>query len=223
MTVAYEQRQYAVPADATEVVLVRHGASAAAVPGERHELLEGRGDPPLSPTGVEQAEAVGARLAREPLARIFTSTLQRTAQTAAPLARLTGMEPVAVADLVEVNLGEWEGGEFRIRAYSGDPLVLRALREERWDVLPGAESQDAFAERVRRGIDRVVAESGPGVSVAAFVHGAVIGELCQQATGSRPFAFVRNVNTSISRLVVHGDGSLLLRSFNDIAHLGPAG
>jgi 2,3-bisphosphoglycerate-dependent phosphoglycerate mutase len=215
----YEQRQYQVPADATEVVLVRHGASAEAVPGESHEMLEGRGNPPLSETGRAQAERVGERLAREDLAGIFTSTLQRTAQTAAPLARRTGLEPAAVADLVEVSLGDWEGGEFRIRAYQGDPLVLRALREESWEVLPGAEPMADFAARVRRGLDEVVRRSGPGVSVAAFVHGGVIGELCRQATGSRPFAFIRNDNTSISRLVVHADGTLLLRSFNDIAHL----
>jgi len=219
MTVSYEQRQYAMPEDATEVVLVRHGASAAAVPGETHEILEGRGNPPLSPTGVEQAEAVGARLAREPLARIFTTTLQRTAETAAPLVRLTGLEPVAIADLAEVSLGDWEGGEFRIRAYQRDPLVMRALREERWDVLPGAETMEDFAERVRRGIAEVVAQSGPGVSVAAFVHGGVIAELCRVATASRPFAFLRNDNTNVTRIVVHPDGTLFLRSFNDITHL----
>ena len=219
MNAGYEQRQYAVPADATEVVLVRHGASAAAVPGETHEMLEGRGNPPLSPTGREQAEAVCARLAGENLAGIFVTSLQRTHQTAAPLVRATGLQPVAIADLSEVSLGDWEGGEFRIRAYHGDPLVLRALREENWEVLPGAETMAGFAERVRRGLDEVVRRSGPGVSVAAFVHGGVIGELCRQATGSRPFAFLRNDNTSVTRLVVHGDGSLLLRSFNDTAHL----
>ncbi|MEA2126810.1 MAG: 2,3-bisphosphoglycerate-dependent phosphoglycerate mutase [Solirubrobacteraceae bacterium] len=219
MVVAYEQRQYSVPADATEIVLVRHGASAAAIPGERHEMLEGRGNPPLSETGIEQAEAVGERLAREPLAAIFTSTLQRTYQTAAPLARRTGFTPVQVADLAEVGLGEWDGGEFRIRAREGDALVMQAMREERWDVLPGAEPMDAFAERVRRGIDHIVATVGPGVSVAAFVHGGVIADLCRQATRSRPFAFLLNDNTNITRLVVHGDGSLLLRSFNDIGHL----
>ncbi|MEJ7892557.1 MAG: histidine phosphatase family protein [Solirubrobacteraceae bacterium] len=219
MTVSYEQRQYAVPEDATEVVLVRHGASAAAVPGETHEILEGRGNPPLSPTGVQQAEAVAERLAREPLVRIFTSTLQRTAETAAPLVRRTGLEPVAIADLAEVSLGDWEGGEFRIRAYQGDPLVMRALREERWDVLPGAETMEDFAERVRRGIAEVVALSGPGVSVAAFVHGGVIAELCRVATASRPFAFLRNDNTNVTRIVVHPDGTLFLRSFNDITHL----
>ena len=215
----YEQRQYEVPPDATEVVLVRHGASAAAVPGETHEMLEGRGNPPLSETGREQAAAVCARLAREPLARIFVTSLRRTHQTAEPLVRSTGLDPVAIADLTEVSLGDWEGGEFRIRAHHGDPLVLRALREENWEVLPGAESMAGFAERVRRGLDEVVRRSGTGVSVAAFVHGGVIAELCRQATGSRPFAFLRNDNTSITRLVVHGDGSLLLRSFNETAHL----
>lgn len=215
----YEQRQYSVPADATEVVLVRHGASAAAVPGETHEMLEGRGNPPLSDTGVEQAEAVCARLAGEPLAGVFVTSLQRTHQTAEPLVRRTGLEPVEIPDLSEVSLGDWEGGEFRIRAHHGDPLVRRALREETWEVLPGAESMAAFAERVRRGLDEVTRHSGAGVSVAAFVHGGVIGELCRQTTGSRPFAFLRNDNTSITRLVVHGDGSLLLRSFNDTAHL----
>jgi len=216
---SHEQLQYAVPADATEVILVRHGAAVAAVPGERYEMLDGRGNPPLSKTGVQQAEAVAARLAREPIAAIFTSTLHRTQQSAAPLARLTALEPTALADLVEVSLGEWEGGEFRTRAYERDPLALRALSEERWDLLPGAEAMEVFAERVRRGLDELVAASGTGVSAVAFVHAAVIGELCRQATQSRPFAFVRNDNAAITRLVVHADGSLLLRSFNDIAHL----
>ncbi len=219
MTARYEQRQYSVPADATEIVFVRHGASAEAVEGERHEMLEGRGNPPLSPTGVEQAEAVGARLARETFTAIFTSTLQRTHQTAAPLVRSAGVEPTELADLAEVSLGDMEGGEFRIRAYQRDPVVMRALAEERWDVIPNAETMEAFAARVRRAVDQIVEHAGAGVTVIAFAHGAVIGELCRQATQSRPFAFMRNDNTSITRIVVHADGSLYLRSFNDTAHL----
>src|SRR3954462_4705157 len=53
----YPQRQFVLPPDATEVVLVRHGASAAAVPGEPFEQLEGQSDPPLAPEGEEQARA----------------------------------------------------------------------------------------------------------------------------------------------------------------------
>jgi hypothetical protein len=47
----------------------------------------------------------------------------------------------------------------------------------------------------------------------------VIGELCHQATSSRPFAFAHSDNASITRLVVFPGGRWLLRSFNDIAHL----
>ena len=55
--------------------------------------------------------------------------------------------------------------------------------------------------------------------VAAIVHGGVIGEVCRQATGSRPFAFVHSDNGSFTRLIVSAEGGWLLRSFNETAHL----
>jgi len=79
---------------------------------------------------------------------------------------------------------------------------------------------DAFAARVRAGLRAVVERTGPGRVAAAFVHGGVIGELCRQATSSRPFAFVHADNGSVTRLVAFADGRLLLRSFNDTSHLG---
>ena len=44
MSESYPQRAWALPENATEVLLVRHGASQAAVPGEPFELLEGHAD-----------------------------------------------------------------------------------------------------------------------------------------------------------------------------------
>jgi probable phosphoglycerate mutase len=220
MPETYHQRQFALPPGATEVILVRHGASAPAVPGEPFPLLDGHGDPPLAPEGVAQAEAVAVRLAREDLRAIFVTPLQRTHASAAPLSARTGLPPAVVPDLVEVSLGEWEGGEFRIRMAEGDPIAIQAVSEERWEVIPGAETMEALAQRVRVGIQAVVALAGPDTRVAAIVHGGVIGEICRQATGSRPFAFVHTDNGSLTRLIVLPDGGWLLRSFNDTAHLG---
>jgi probable phosphoglycerate mutase len=219
LTQTYPQRAFTPPPDATEVVLVRHGASAAAVPGEPFETLEGQSDPPLAPEGEQQAQAVAARLAGERFAALFVTPLQRTAQTAAPLAELTGLSPVVVPELREVGLGEWEGGELRIRAAHRDPMFFEVIEAERWDVIPGAEPADEFAARVRAGLESVVAAVGPGASAVAVVHGGVIGELARQATQSRPFAFVHADNCSITRLVVFAEGRWLLRSFNDVAHL----
>jgi probable phosphoglycerate mutase len=219
----YPQRGFVPPPDAVEVLLVRHGASEAAVPGEPFALaLDGRGDPPLSAEGRRQAEAVARRLAAEPLSALFVTPLRRTSETAAPLAAASGLEPVVVPGLAEVYLGDWEGGELRIRAANGDPLLARMLEEQRWDVIPNAEPMEEFAQRVRAGLDELLAAAGPGALVAAFVHGGVIGELCRQATDSRALAFAQADNGSLTRLVVLADGRWLLRSFNDTAHLSGA-
>ena len=147
----YPQRAFSLPPDATEVVLVRHGASAAAVPGEPFPLVLGRGDPPLSPEGEQQAAAVADRLAGEPLAgalRHAAAPHRRRPRRRWPSAR--GSTPSPIEDLCEVHLGEWEGGEFRIRVAQGDQTALQLLREERWDLIPGAESARR-ARGARRG------------------------------------------------------------------------
>jgi probable phosphoglycerate mutase len=215
----YSQRAFSRPPGATEIVMVRHGASADAVPGQPFPLTDGHGDPPLSPVGQHQAQAVGERLAGEPVDALFVTGLARTVQTAAPLAERIGAEPEVVPGLREVKLGDWEGGEFRIRVQQGDPLAIRVVTEERWDVIPGAESMDAVAARVRAGLEEIVERTGPDATAVAVLHGGIIGEACRQATSSRPFAFVHSDNCSLSRIVVLPDGRWLLRTFNDVAHL----
>lgn len=206
---------------------MRHGASEVALPGARFPLVDGRGDPSLSEEGYDQARAVGERLATEDISRLFVTPLRRTHQTAAPLAKATGLAPAVVEELAEVRLGDWEGGEYRVRAARGDPLIRRVFDEERWDVIPGAESLESLGKRVRAGVDSIVAATGHNAVAAAVAHGGVIGEICRQATDSRPFAFVHSDNGSVSRLVIGAGGRWMLRSFNEISHLairtGPSG
>ena len=214
---AFVQRRYEVPPGATDLLLVRHGASAAYVEGAPFSLVDGHGDPPLSADGLAQAELVSARLAAARIGAIYVTNLRRTAETAAPLAARLGVDVRVEADLREVNLGEWEGGIFRKNVADGHPISLRMLAEERWDVIPGAESSAALAGRVQAAIERIAA-AHPGQRVAAFTHGGVIGQALALASGSRPFAFLGAENTSISRLVITAD-RWIVRSFNDTAHL----
>jgi 2,3-bisphosphoglycerate-dependent phosphoglycerate mutase len=214
---AFRQRRYEVPPGATDLLLVRHGASQAYLDGNLFPLVNGHGDPPLSAEGKEQAARVCARLAAAGVEAIYVTNLRRTAQTAAPLAEELGLEARVEADLREVYLGEWEGGIFRKMVAEGHPVSLRMAAEERWDVIPGAEPAAELAGRVRGAIERLaVAHSGQ--RVAAFTHGGVIGQALAQASGSRPFAFLGAENASISRLVVTGD-RWIVRGFNDTAHL----
>jgi probable phosphoglycerate mutase len=213
----YPQRPFVAPPGSTHVFLVRHGASQPAVPGASFPLVDGHGDPGLAPEGREQAERVAARLAEESIDAIYVTSLRRTHETAAPLAARLGLEPVVEPDLREVHLGEWEGGSFRQHVAEGHPTAIRVFVEERWDVIPGAESQEVFSARVKAGIDRIVAGNA-GQRVAVFAHGGVIGELLRQASeSSRGFVFATADNGSISHLVTVG-GRWLVRRFNDTSH-----
>jgi probable phosphoglycerate mutase len=220
-TRTFRQSRFVRPPGACEILLVRHGESAPYVEGVPHPMVDGQGDPPLDPNGVAQAEAAAERLLRtgEPIDAIYVTTMQRTHQTAAPLAARLGITPVELADLREVHLGEWEGGEFRRRMAEGDPIGVRAAAEGRWDVIPGAESTEAFAERVRRGITTIAA-AHPDQVVAAFVHGGVIGQVVNLATGAGGFAFAGADNASISHVVITAD-RWVVRCFNDTSHLSP--
>jgi probable phosphoglycerate mutase len=213
----YRQVQFAPPAGSTELLLVRHGESEVIVAGQSFPLLNGQGDPALSPEGVDQAAAVCTRLEEEDIDAIYVSPLRRTSETAEPLAQRLGRTPAIERDLREVHLGEWEGGVYREKVIEGDPLGLRILAEQRWDVIPGAEPAEAFSRRVRGAVERIAA-AHPGHRVAVFAHGGTIGEILHQATGSQPFAFMGADNASISHVVV-SDDRWILRRYNDTSHL----
>lgn len=223
MTAPVRQVRFERPPGATELVLVRHGESMPAVPGESFELVEGQGDPALAAEGHQQAESVGGRLAREGgVDAVYVTPLRRTADTAAPFLRRCDEAGVAVpvaveADLREVHLGDWEGGLFRVKMREMGPVAARMLDEERWDVIPGAEPAAAFGARVRAAIGRIH-DAHPDQRVAIFTHGGVIGRILSEASGARPFAFNGADNGSISHVVVVGQ-RWIVRRFNDTAHL----
>lgn len=216
---SFEQTPYELPPGATEIVMVRHGASSPPIEGIPNPLVGGHSDPALAEAGRAQAELVAEGLRHEPISAIFVSTLRRTGETAAPLAEALGLEPVALSELREVFLGDFEGGIYRIKTAEGDPVIRQVFEQEAWSAIPNAERFEDFGPRITAGVEKIVEQTGPDRAAVAVLHGAVIGQLCRQATESRPFAFVHADNGSVSRLVVNPDGRWLLRSFNDISHL----
>jgi len=220
MTREYRQRGFIRPPGATEVLLIRHGESRAATAERPFPLVDGHGDPELHPDGRLQADRLAERLRDQPIAAIYVTNLRRTTETAAPLCRALGLTPVVVPELREVHLGDWEGGLLRIKAHDNDPIYQRVIAEQRWDVIPNAESRERFHVRVMRGLARIVAAHRDQL-VAAVVHGGVIAHVLAQATAARPFAFNGADNASISHIVVLPSDTIVLRRFNDTAHLTP--
>ncbi len=216
---SFPQYRFAAPAGACELLLVRHGESEAAVEGEEFEDMDGHADPPLSVQGREQAERLAVRLQAEHIDSIYVTSLRRTAETAAPLARILGIEPSVEPDLREVFLGEWEGWVFEQKLADRDPIATQMIREQRWEVIPGAESNESLRARVGPAIERIAARH-PDQRVVVVAHGGTIGEILAAASGSQPWAFVGADNASISHLVIT-EARWVVRRFNDTTHLDP--
>lgn len=213
----YHQKRFERPPGATEILLVRHGASAPLVEGQPFPMSGGQGDPGLAIVGREQAEKVGARLVKEQIDAVYVSSMRRTHETAAPLLAANGMTAVEDRDLREVHLGDWEAGVLRRMAAQNHPIYLRMHAEQRWDVIPNAERSEDFSGRTVGAIERIVAAHRDQL-VVVVCHGGVIGAICAHATDSRPFAFGGADNASISQLVVTQE-RWMLRRFNDSSHL----
>ena len=88
--------------------LIRHGATRNN--RERPPRLQGRRlDAELSPEGLEEARRTAAVLAPCPLDAVYSSPLLRARQTAEPMAVPRGLDVQIVEELVEVDVGRWEG------------------------------------------------------------------------------------------------------------------
>jgi probable phosphoglycerate mutase len=67
----------------------------------------------LGEAGKAQAEQLGCRMSREPIAAILCSPRERTQETALPIALRCGVGEIAIcAELDEIDFGDWSGKTF---------------------------------------------------------------------------------------------------------------
>ena len=175
---------------------------------------------PLTPLGLAQAAALGARLAKgsgttTPLfACIHSSTAVRAVGTAAAVAAATGLDPSSIIqspDLLELDMGAWEGGD-RAACYNAETLTAIDADPTGWAPPGGGESQAGVEERMAAYVASSILPSlvpggPPGVLVG---HGLAIKCLLRRILGADPAVFAaRNVrldNTGITEVGLSGNG-----------------
>ncbi|WP_182874342.1 bifunctional RNase H/acid phosphatase [Microbispora sp. H10670] len=203
---------------ATSLLLLRHGQTPLSI----EKRFSGLGDPELTPTGLAQAEAAAARLARGPrrVEVIVTSPLARARQTAEAVASRTGSAVLVDEDLRETDFGAWEGYTFaeiqrrwpdELAAWLADPEVAP----------PGGESFASTARRVEEARERIV-KAHESRSVVVVSHVTPIKTLIRFALGAPPEALYRmHLDLAcLSAIDYYADGPSVVRTFNDTAHLG---
>lgn len=124
------------------------------------EIVGGWYDSQLTPSGERAAAAVGTRLRTlipaKAAVEIFSSDLKRAQQTAAPVSKMLGVQPVLDARLREKSYGVGEGRPqawFRARFIPPPPTGDRMDHDEG---IPGAETRAVFARRLYAAMDDIL-------------------------------------------------------------------
>ncbi|HET7618348.1 MAG TPA: histidine phosphatase family protein [Vicinamibacterales bacterium] len=200
----------------TRVFLVRHGASAAS----REDAFAGATDVDLSDEGRQQAERLGARLAREPLAAVYASPMRRTRETAAIIARPHGLEPMTRDALREIDHGHWEGlrrSEVEQR-FAGE---YAAWEEDPFTFAPeGGETGLAVMARALPVLREIVRQH-PGGRVLVVSHKATIRLALASLLGFDPRAYRDTLDQqpcSLNIVDFPDPVRARLMLFNDISH-----
>jgi glucosyl-3-phosphoglycerate phosphatase len=144
-------------------VLWRHGQTR----WNAEHRFQGQTDIPLDATGLAQAAAAAQRVAALRPAALYTSDLSRAQQTAAPLARLTGLPVTLDKDLRERYGGDWEG--------LSDAEIRERYPAERatWNP-PNGEPTLVVADRVAGALRRIADTLDDGQLAVAVGHGAAL-------------------------------------------------
>jgi probable phosphomutase (TIGR03848 family) len=171
-------------------LLVRHGQSTANADGLLAGWLPGIR---LDDKGMDQAAALGRRLAVLPVARIVTSPLERCQETAAAIAEALRFSGQTQLDdgIGECRYGAWTGR--LLKELAEEPLwrtVQDAPTEARFPDSPDYPGETLVAmqqravETVRRHDAEVAEEGGPHAVWVAVTHGDVIKSVLADAAGT---------------------------------------
>jgi alpha-ribazole phosphatase/probable phosphoglycerate mutase len=135
--------------------------------------FQGHIDIPLSEQGIEQARALGRRLANQKISAVYCSDLGRAVETARQIAAPRGLDVITLAGLREMNFGRWEGLTFdEIRKKYGDVLKQWWNKPLSMDV-PGGEGLSGLVSRIVPAVREIV-ERHMDEQVAVVCHGGPI-------------------------------------------------
>jgi broad specificity phosphatase PhoE len=216
------------PVPATVILLVRHGTTATTgskLPGRAPGLN-------LAPAGVRQAEEAAARILRATsgpvgdarrngsgrrkkveaghgVTAVYSSPLERTRETAEPIARAVGRAIEIDEGLVELDVGEWTGLDLKDARKRPEWTTIQTYPSG--FTFPGGESFSDMQARMVATLAKLRARH-PGETVVAVSHADPIRAVVAHAMGTHLDLFQRIVVSpcSLTALALSESGPIVL-------------
>ena len=216
----------AKPAPATLVLFVRHGATPTT-----GQVLPGRAPGlHLADAGRQQADIVAERLSgwagpkgRPAVAAVYASPLERTRETAAPIALRLGLKVTVERGLLECDFGEWTGRS--LKDLMKLPEWQTVQRYPSGFRFPGGESFAGMQARIGDAVAKLCARHR-GAAIVAVSHADPIKAAVADAMGTHLDLFQRIVISPCSVSAVSygpsGPSVLTVNSTRSLDELRPS-
>jgi len=190
---------------------VRHGqtpTTGAKLPGRAKGLH-------LADAGRDQAAAVAARIAELPkVDAVYASPLERTKETAAPIATAVGQRVQTDRGLLECDFGEWTGRD--LKDLMKLPEWKTVQRYPSGFRFPGGESFKEMQGRITGALAAIALRHRGGVAVAVS-HADPIKAAVADALGTHLDLFQRIVISPCSvTAIAYGDEGPIVLAVNSI-------
>lgn len=124
--------------------LIRHGETDS----NKSFRFQGQTDIELNEKGLAQAELLAEHFKTVRLDAVYSSSLKRARQTAAPLAAVHGLEVQPVEDIKEIAFGKWEGLTYNQINDAGLGQIDEFFKNPALCHVPGGENFTDVAARV---------------------------------------------------------------------------
>ncbi len=152
----------------TQLLLIRHAVNDVM---KSKRLAGWMPDVHINDEGRQQAQALAERLRHLPITAIYSSPLERTRETAEPLAQALGLDIYVRDNLGEVQYGEWTGQSLDDLSKLDEwKIVQRYPSGMRF---PGGEAMRDMQHRIVNELDAIT-QKHPRDIVAVFSHADVI-------------------------------------------------
>jgi probable phosphoglycerate mutase len=200
------------------VLLIRHGENEYVKKGRLAGRLPGVH---LNDKGRAQAAALAEALKNTPLKAVYSSPLDRTIETATPIAEAHKLEVIPREGLLEVDVGKWQ-----------DKTLKQLARQKLWKIVQARPSHARFPEgetfaqaqlRMVSEISELCTRHKPKDIFACIGHSDMIKLAVAYYLGLPLDMFQRLTvgPASISTIHIHPEGGARLINLNHIPYRLP--
>ncbi|AMQ56565.1 histidine phosphatase family protein [Algoriphagus sanaruensis] len=199
-----------------KIYLVRHGQTDFNLQG----VVQGSGiDAPINATGQAQAKAFFESYHKVAFDQLYHTALIRTKQSIQGFIDL-GIPTQALPELNEISWGDFEGTPMTPEEGEYYQHMLHQWQQGNLDyAIAGGESPNQVAERIRRGISKLL--QGPGETLLVCMHGRAMRIFLSLILEKdlKDMDQFEHHNLCLYLLNQQEDGSFVVEKFNDLEHL----